>query len=194
MWETTEVVVFSSQHTSYKAINAALHYFHSQHLTSSRIKVRNVVAVERITSSWHRWCHTAWLHWSVFLFPLSFGQNESTMLKQGYLEFVQLTLTENRPDHRDILMQQKHIFFRACSEQWWIRRWHLLISWPVKLEKDLGFQIVLKISKKKCCFSSGDLAKVDFFPLSFSVNWEELSTLENMVYSRRSYFEQGLTC
>lgn len=24
--------------------------------------------------------------------------------------------------------------------------------------------------KRKCCFSSGDLAKVDFFPLSFSVN------------------------
>lgn len=48
---------------------------------------------------------------------------------------------------------------------------------------------------KKCCFSSGDLAKVDFFPsLLLSELGGALHTLENMVYSRGSYFEQGLTC
>lgn len=36
---------------------------------------------------------------SIFI-SIKLWHNESTMLKQGYLEFVQLTLTENRPQRQ----------------------------------------------------------------------------------------------
>lgn len=49
--------------------------------------------------------------------------------------------------------------------------------------------------KRKCCFPSGDLAKLDFFSsLLLSKLGGAPHTLENMVYSRRSYFEEDLSC
>lgn len=77
-------------------------------------------------------------------------------------------------------MHQKHIFSEPGSqglmelfevlEKWlwqhfmqWIRCWHLLISWPVKLEKDLRSQIVLKISLKNVVFPLETWQRLTFF-------------------------------